>query len=249
MAAGSAVPEKQISEFVARLEQAAGTNLQSVILYGSAAAGDYDAEYSDINLICILKDTSLARMRALGPAAEWWTKQKHPMPLLITYEELQSSADVFAIELMDIQRHHRVLFGQDVVTPLQVPTHLHRVQLEYELREKLILLRQRMLLAAGNPQRTWDLLLRSVSAFVTLFRHVLIVEGQPIPGTRREVVKALGASLGWDGSSFENVLDIREHRVDRKQFEVEEVAARYLAAVEQVTTAVDRMLDSSGPRS
>jgi len=244
MAARNAVPEKQISEVVARLEQAAGTNLQSVILYGSAASGDYDPEYSNINLVCVLRDTSLPKLRALAPAAEWWTKQKHPTPLVITREELESSADVFAIELMDIQRHHRVLFGQDVIAPLQIPMRLHRAQLEYELREKLIRLRQHMLLAAGNQQRTWDLLLRSVPAFATLFRHVLIAQGQPVPATRREVVKALAGSLAWDGSPFEHVLDIREHRTDRKQFEVEDVAARYLAAAEQVTAAVDRMLDA-----
>jgi len=35
------VPEKQIDEFVSKLRQAAGDNLESVILYGSAASGDY----------------------------------------------------------------------------------------------------------------------------------------------------------------------------------------------------------------
>ena len=36
---------------------------------------------------------------------------------------------------------------------------------------------------------------------------------------------------------------MREHRADRRQFQVQDIAARYLAAVEQVTSAVDRMLD------
>ncbi len=42
-----------------------------------------------------------------------------------------------------MQQHHRVLFGLDaLLTGLQIPMDLHRVQVEYELREKLILLRQ-----------------------------------------------------------------------------------------------------------
>ena len=204
-------------------------------------------EYSNVNLVCVLRDTALPKLHALAPAAGWWTKQKHPVPLMITREELDRSADVFAIELMDIQRHHRVLFGQDVVASLQIPMDRHRAQLEYELREKLIRLRQQMLLAAGSKRRTWDLLLRSVPAFARLFRHALIAQGQVAPATRREAVRALAGSLGWDASPFEHVLDIREHRADREQFEVEEVAARYLAAAEQVTAAVDRMLDSPRP--
>ncbi len=249
MAAENAIPEKQISEFVARLQQAAGENLHSVVLYGSAVSGDYDPKYSDINLLCILNDTALPKLLALAPAAQWWTKQKHPAPLLITRAELERSADVFAIELMDMRQHYRVLFGPDVVGSLEIPMHLHRAQLEYELREKLILLRQRMLLAADDKQRTWDLLLRSLPSFATLFRHALIAQGQPVPATRREVVKALAGNLGWDASSFEQVLDVRERRADSKQFRVEAVAAQYLAAVEQVTAAVDRMLDLPGFQS
>ena len=249
MATGKPVPEKQIGEFVTRLQQAVGTNLESVILYGSAASGDYDPEYSDVNLLCVLKDTALPKLLAFAPTAKWWTKQKHSMPLVITREELERSADVFAIELIDIRQQHRVLFGPDVVASLEVPMHLHRAQLEYELREKLILLRQQMLLAAGDKRRTWDLLLRSLPAFSTLFRHALIAQGQPMPATKREALKVLADNLGWDASPFQLVLDIREHRADPKQLEVKEVAAGYLAAVEQVTAAVDRMLDRQGPRS
>ena len=58
----------------------------------------------------------------------------------MTRQELERSTDVFTIELLDMQQHHRVLFGEDVVQGLQIPMHLHRVQVEYELREKLILL-------------------------------------------------------------------------------------------------------------
>jgi predicted nucleotidyltransferase len=247
MVAEKSVPEKQIGEFVERLKQAAGPNLESVVLYGSAVTGDYDSDFSNINLIAFLKDTSLANLLALASAIEEWVGRKRHAPLLITRDELERSADVFAIELLDMKSQHRVLFGPDFVASLQVPMHLHRAQLEYELREKLILLRQRLLIEARNEKRTWELMLRSVSAFATLFRHAVIAQGQPVPATKRDAVKALANTLGFDASPFDDLLDIREHRADPKQFRVQEVAARYLAAVEQVTGAVDRMLDSPGP--
>ena len=74
------------------------------------------------------------------------------------------------------------------------------------------------------------------ASFTTLFRHVLIAQGQPAPVTKRESVKSTGRRrLAFDASPFRELLDIREHRADPKQFRVLEVAARYLAAVEQVT--------------
>src|SRR6266404_2711803 len=80
------VPEKLINEFVERMRAAAGTNLLAAILYGSAAAGDYVADHSDVNLLCLLGETSFAEIAALAPAIAWWEKQKHRPPLLMSAE-------------------------------------------------------------------------------------------------------------------------------------------------------------------
>ena len=238
------VPEKEISDFVSRLRAAAGANLESVILFGSAVAGDFHPEFSNVNLFCVIRDNSFVALQALAPAVKWWDGQKQPPPLFMTHAEIERSTDVFTIELLDIKQHHRVLFGEDVLQSLTIPTKLHRVQVEYELGEKLALLRQHLLLASGNDSRMWDLLLRSVSSFATLFRHALMVQGRDAPTGKREAVQALSKQIGFDPSAFLQVLDVRERKADRKKFEVADVFSRYLTALEQVTAAVDKMLDS-----
>lgn len=243
MASKNAIPEKQISEFVREVQELAGANLESLVLYGSAVSGDYEQEFSNINLLAILKDTTLPKLLVLAPVIRSWTK-RHPAPLLITRDELERSADVFSIELLDMKRRHRVLAGTDVISQLEIPMRLHRTQLEYELREKLILLRQRLLAHANDEKQIWQLLLRSVSAFATLFRHALIAQGATVPATKRDSVRALAANVAFDASPFDHLLDIREGRADSSQFQVQDLAGRYLAAVEQVTAAVDKMLDS-----
>jgi len=171
------VAEKQINEFISRLRLASGENLESVILYGSAADGEFHPDFSNINLLCVLREASFSALVAIAPALEWWTKQKHHEPLVLTHEELETSIDVFSIELLDMQQRHHVLFGADVLSGLKIPMHLHRAQLEYELRAKLILLRERLLLSANDKKQLWDLMLRSLSTFTTLFRHGLIALG------------------------------------------------------------------------
>jgi hypothetical protein len=114
---------------------------------------------------------------------------------------------------------------------------LHRVQVEYELREKLILLRQHLLLAADNESRLWDILLRSAPSFSTLFRHARIALGDASQTTRREAVKAFNAS------AVLQVLDVREKKMDRKKVAVRGLVAQYLDDVERVTALVDRALD------
>ncbi len=243
------VPEKTINEFVSRLRAAAGANLESVILFGSAVAGDFHPEFSNVNLFCVIHDGSFAALQALAPSVKWWNAQKQPPPLFMTRDEIRRSTDIFTIELLDMQQHHRVLFGEDVIQGLPIPANLHRVQVEYELREKLALLRQHFLLASGNDSRMWELLLRSVSSFATLFRHALIVLGHDAPGGKRESVQALSKQVGFDASGILQVLDVRERKSDRKKFNVSDVFSRYLAAVEQVAAAVDKMLDSGAAGS
>jgi hypothetical protein len=244
------IPEKKISEFVGRLREAAGANLESVILFGSAVAGDFHPELSNVNLFCVVRDSSFAALQALAPAVKWWDAQKQPPPLFMTRDEIEHSTDVFTIELLDMQQHRRVLFGEDVVKSLSIPANLHRVQVEYELREKLALLRQHLLLASGKDSRLWDLLVRSVSSFATLFRHALMVLGHEAPVGKRDAVQVLSKQIGFDASAILQVLDVRERKLDRKNLDVADVFSRYLAAVEQVTAAVDRMLDSGtvGPK-
>src|SRR5271157_970304 len=189
------IPEKKISDFVSRMRAAAGANLESVILFGSAVAGDYHPEFSNVNLFCVIRDSSFAALQSLAPAVKWWDAQKQPPPLFMTRDEIQRSSDVFTIELLDMQQHHRVVFGEDVLQGLSIPANLHRVQVEYELREKLALLRQHLALAAGKDSRLWELLLRSVSSFATLFRHALIVLNHDAPVRKREAVEALAKQI------------------------------------------------------
>ncbi len=239
--------EGLINEFTKRAREAGGANVEAVILFGSAAAGDFHEGLSDLNMFCVLRDSSFRALQALAPVAKWWSGQKQPPPLCMTHQELERSTDVFTIELLDMVQHHRVLFGDDILKGLQIPTGLHRVQVEYELREKLILLRQHLLLAGDSESRLWDVLLHSVASFATLFRHALIVLAGNAPLSRREAIQALATRIQFDPSAVMQILDIREHTKKSKDFDVKDVCRRYLSAIEKVAAAVDQALDPDVP--
>jgi predicted nucleotidyltransferase len=232
-------------EFVKRCREAAGPNVEAIILFGSAVSGDFHPGLSDLNLFVVLRDGSFSVLQSLSPVAKWWNGEKQPPPLCMTRRELERSTDVFAIELLDMVQHHRVLFGEDVLKALHISTHLHRIQVEYELREKLILLRQHLLLAAGDSSGLWDVVLHSVPSFATLFRHALIALGSDSPASRREAVEKLSQKIGFDPSPLQQALDVRQRKADPKKLDVNDLCARYLAAIEKVADAVDESLDTT----
>ena len=232
-------------EFVSRVRAAAGENILSVVLYGSAAEGEFHPEYSDLNLLCVVRDASFASLAKVADVVEWWRGKKHHPPLILTVEELNASASVFSIEFVDMKQRYRVLYGDDALRNLNVPMTLHLFQLRYELREKLVLLRQHVLLAANKDKQMWEVMLHSLSSFTTLFRHVLLELGEQGRKHSRDAVAELSARLNFDASPFVQLMDVRAGKVDRKQLRASALAAQYLQGIEKVTAAVDTMQSST----
>lgn len=232
--------DKLLAELVDRLKKAAGANLRSVVLYGSAASGHYQPGHSDLNVLALVERLDGAALEALRPAIVWWTGKGNPQVLMFTLEELRRSADVFAIELLDIKSRHKVLYGEDSFSALEVPMDLHRVEVERELRTKLIRLRQAYMDASGDPRRLLRLLTESSSSFLTLFRHSLIALGEEPPARRHEVLDRIGARLNVDVTPFHSVLEVREEKRRPKDIDVISVGRAYLESVRRIADEVDR---------
>ena len=232
--------EKELTELVEKLKKAAASNLKAVVLYGSAASGHYQPKHSDLNVLCILERLDGEALEALRPALLWWTGKGNPHVLMFTMDELRCSADVFAIELLDIKSRHKMLYGEDCFAGLEVPMELHRIQVERELRTKLIRLRQAYMEVSGDSKHLLALLTDSVTSFLTLFRHTLIVLGEQVPDHRHEVLDKLSARLRVDVSPFHTILEIREEKRRPKELDVLTVGRAYLESVRRIADEVDR---------
>lgn len=226
-------------QFVAKLTNALGSQVASVVLYGSAASEDFSQAYSDMNVLVVVKQADEAALKAMSPAVGWWVKQGQPAPVVFSREELARSADVFAIELLDMKERHRTLHGEDLIGTIEAPKELHRVQVERELRTALVKLRQGFL-QARNEEEISRLMSGSISTFATLFRHALLVFGEKVPIEKRAAVEAVGRYLAADVTAMLRVLDMREKRAAKVN--CSELFSAYLAAVTKVTHEVDRRL-------
>src|SRR5882762_5761845 len=231
-----------LKNLVERLHDAARENLESIILYGSAARGDFHEAHSDLNILCILRSLRAAELSRITPAVKWWTTtQRQPAPLFFASEELRQSADVFTIELLDMQQSHRVLYGSDVVAAIHVPMNLHRVQVEHELRTLLLKLRQHFLHEAGNQQELGAVLAKSFSSTLTLLRHTLIAFQEQLPNAPADVFARVAALTAASAPAFEAVQRLREAKSLGRDA-VLPVYDGYLAALEKVTVALDQHL-------
>jgi hypothetical protein len=233
--------DKRLTQLVEKLQAAHGDRLVSVVLYGSAATGEHHAKFSDFNVLCVLTEITPRELGASENIFRWWRNQGNPAPLLLTEHEALTSTDCFAIEFNDIKRQHVLLYGKDVVSELVVDNCFYRAQVEHDLRAKLLRLRQKaggMLSDAGLLR---SLLLDSLSTFCVLFRHALLLHGEPAALRKREVIAAAAARFAFDPLPFEKLLDVREERLKPREADAAALLAPYLQGISAVIDAVDRL--------
>lgn len=224
-------------ELTNALKQALGDGLKSVVLYGSAAAGDYVRKRSDYNVLVVVESLGTPELRAVSTPTRKWVKVGNPAPLFFTLDRLRASTDTFPIELTDIRQTHTVLYGQDVVSDLTIhPEHL-RLELESELKGKLIQLRERYITAAEHPREVRELFIRSLSTFLVLCRAALRLWQPDVPPKKLDAARALAKHIGFDVGVFERITTLKE--TGRLSNDPHQVFADYLKAVETIVDAVD----------
>jgi predicted nucleotidyltransferase len=237
-----------LEQLVEKLRKALDPDLISVVLYGSAAAGDHEEKFSDYNVLCLLPSIGPAQLRATETIFRWWREQGNPSPLLLTETELRTSTDCFPIEFHDIREHHRVLYGPDLVSDLEIDRAFYRAQVEHDLRARLLRLRQKASGILSDTDVLRRLLADSISTFCVLLRHALILHGEDAPPRKREVVERARERFGIDAAPFSKLLDLREERIKPKDLDPEPLLAEYMKEIEKAIAAVDRLDGGRGER-
>ena len=111
--------------------------LVSIILYGSAASGEFSARHSNVNIAVILRDTSLANLSRIAPLLNKY-KFRPLKVIFFTEIYIKNSADVFPIEFLDIKENHKILYGSDLLAGLKIDIKNLRFQCEQELKSKIL---------------------------------------------------------------------------------------------------------------
>jgi hypothetical protein len=231
--------DKAVQQLVEKLQKAYGDRLVSVVLYGSAAAGDHQEKFSDYNVLCVLSRIGPRELSDSEAIFRWWREQGSPSPLLLSEQEVETSTDCFAIEFSDMKRQHQVLAGKDVISTLVVDQRYYRAQVEHDLRAKLLRLRQKAPAMFSDADLLRRLLVDSMSTFCVLFRHALLLHGAEGPATKRDVIARASERFGFDAAPFDKLLAIREQKLKARELDPVALLGSYLDAIGVVIQAVD----------
>lgn len=234
-------PEEIFEEITGEYQKIFGAHLISIILFGSGAGEDYIPGKSDINFLITLTDQGIDRLDHALEAVARWRKRNVAIPLFMTRSYLEGSLDAYPIEFLNMKRHYVVVFGKDILAELAFDRRHIRLQLERELRGKLLHLRSGYLATEGNARKIRELIAKSLTAFTSLLSALLYLKNIEIPHGKRETITAAGDTLGIDTAIFLKCEEIRRKTDRFSQSEVKAVFQAYMKEVSRLCDQIDQM--------
>jgi hypothetical protein len=210
------------------------------VLFGSAVAGEHLAKTSDYNVLVIVDSLPLDKLRAVAAVSKAWAEDGNPPPMTFTTAEWRSSSDIFPMEYADILERHRVLHGEPPFEAISVkPTDL-RLQVEHQTMGKLLQLRRAVMGAGGDSALQVDVLEKSLSTLMVIFRGVVRLHGQ-VPSQDYEALsRAVAEKAGFSAEPFVRVIRHVRGSEKLRREAASAILEEYLSAMERLVAYLDR---------
>jgi predicted nucleotidyltransferase len=229
----------KLDELVRQLQLAYADALRSVVLFGSAVAGEHRPNKSDYNVLVIVDGLPLDRLRAVAAVSKAWAEDGNPPPMTFTTREWKSSADIFPMEYADILERHRVLYGTLPVDGVSVKPADLRLQVEHQTMGKLLQLRQAIMGAGGDSALQLDVLEKSLSTLMVIFRGVVRLHGQVPSQDYEALTQSVAERAGFSPDAFVKVIRHTRGTEKLSRDNASSILEQYLAAMERLVAYLD----------
>ena len=232
-----------IGEFGAALQQALGTELNLVAVYGSLVKGGYDPVTSDHNVFVLLKRSDARVLRVVAETMRSRRPSRRTGLLLLEQEELAGARDVFPLKIRDLIRHHKVVSGEGdpFVQRSFAPADLRR-DCEQQLRSLAIRLRRLSLKGFGQPGVLRSNLLGSFRGFLPPMAGLIELSGEPEPPTKDQIIVQAAALLGVSAQPLTTLHEwTRDGSAVSQEGEVNTVLNGYVETLRAAIARVDQL--------
>jgi len=200
-----------LGRFRDAIAAAAGANLAGLVLYGGLARGRYRPGQSDVNVVVLLRDASAAALGAIAPALRDAWREVRLEPMILTPADMPSAAESFPTKLLDIRRRHVVLYGEDPFAGLTVSPRDVLRRVETEMRNLLLRLRRRYVMAHGDEWVVTRLLAEAAVTLRVSLATLLELTGRELPAeeTTSAILEAGARAFDLDAATLARLNDLR----------------------------------------
>jgi hypothetical protein len=230
-------PNDIVQELTSDYLAVLGDDLKSVIMYGSAVSHEFRPGKSSIVLAFVVNKNPISLLSRCTALHRKWSRRGVATPLFLTPAYIASSLDSYPAEFFDMQTNYRILYGDDVLKPLQIEKKYLRLQCEREFKGIAVHLRSAFLDAFGKEQRMRELLTRALEKMLPLFKALLALGNRKIPAMSGEIVSSVEDMLGLGAGALSQV-----HGEGPKRGAMSiDLFDRFTAAVDAIAAYIDTL--------
>lgn len=231
---------KRLRSYVQDVVTAFGDQLEAVLLYGSAARGDFLPGRSNLNVLLVVSSCELSVLNRYVPLHAKWGKEQIVAPLFLTGDDLRASSVIFPLECQDILDCHRLLWGKDPFIGLRVD-HRHLAgEVLQGLRGNLVRLRQRLVEGEATGEAMTILLGLSITSLLPVLRGVQRLLDRPVLFDGEALLNDLETCCEIDLAALREAWSLKRGHRSPGRLEVPRVMGRYLDGLGRFVAWVER---------
>ena len=236
--------KRKIVPFMQELLAIHQDNITSIFIYGSATGINYLPKISNINSAIIFKRLRFEQLQDSLSAVSKAVKQKMTAPLFLTQDQIHSTMDIFSIEFLEMKENHVLIYGEDILSSLEIPLQYLRLFCEQQIHGKLIRIRQSYLEVGLDHKQMESLLKDSLTALIPIFRTLIRLKKKTPHLSKHKIFEQLCEEFQLDSDILKTIYrhTIQEEKIVRDKIDF--FVGEYLKELEKlasVASAIDRI--------
>jgi predicted nucleotidyltransferase len=200
--------QRELDTFQQQLTGVLGDNLFSLVLYGSAVRGRFDPRRSDLNVLIVLAHSTVDAQTVIAEAVD--SANVKIEPFVITAEGMERSFRAFSVKFANIQRHYRLLAGEDPLAGLVIDKALCAFLFEQTLRNLRLRSVQAFIRWRKDPQRFGEHLQHTIAQTIIDLSEVLRLRDIELPDDFSARLPILSQDYGRDYSTLAKLPNFNE---------------------------------------
>jgi hypothetical protein len=232
-----------LERLIQQIQQTAGGNLLGIALYGGLVKGRFTPGVSDINVLIVLAEASLASLLPLAPVLTGALRDTHVVPFVATHQDLQASALLFPFKLLDMKLWHRTLWGDPHLEEIEIQPEALRLRALQEIKNLQLGMRLRIVERHGDPDALWRGLVRSIPKLAARLEILMRARKVDMPtdraGILREAIRQLGVSSEQAPERVERLAGLRRSEKRPDEAMVRQLLDDYLELLEEICHRVE----------
>lgn len=231
----------QLSSFIENIRVVCADNLKSIVLFGGVAKGDYTKGKSNTNMLFVFEQIDLNVLDQLSIPFQKAITDFQFSPFLLTTSEVEPAKKVFAVKLFDIQQHHILLFGEDLIGKLEINKEHLRFISEQELRNQLSRMKFFYLQNFNIPEKLLDRIKKSFTTLLVNANTYLFLKSGIYYKTREEIIDHLIHEPNMDKITLEDLTLLRSGKLQPDKVQTRSLYERLMLQYKYIIKDLEKL--------